>query len=271
MKATVKIAYTTILHEPRKKLGLTLNEYSVAASIYHLSNNPKAPVKGWCSASKEQLANFIGISRRTVCTILNTLLGKGLIERQEETSFLRSSSKWYDEVECFTGCEETAHKGVKKLHTACEDSSHNNNTISNKENKSRADAPPALISKHANTGKEIVHQDFVDAYWQWYEGKVGEPPRLLEADYKAIKNIRKYLTEAKKGDEAKALSSWLYILSSWGKLEDFLQRQVKPTQIDSNMANIRLQLREQHKKVTAASNGLNIQKMIEEQQNKVYK
>lgn len=249
MKAEIKLGYTTILHGPRKALGLSQNEYSVAALVYHLSNNPRSQVKGWCYASKEQLAAFLDISRRTIHRIVQTLVEKGLVEKQEETCFLRTTSKWYDEVESVTVCDKTA-QGVGKSGThACDKTAHNTNTNTTKDKKDSAAAPPDLFSKAANLNREIVHQDYVDAYWQWYEAMVGEAPHLLEADHKALKSIRQYLMKVK-GESTKALSSWLYILSNWGKLEDFLQKQARPTQINSNMANIRLQLREQLNKVT---------------------
>jgi hypothetical protein len=36
------LSYTLVLHSAREKLEITLNEYAVADSIYHLSNNPKS-------------------------------------------------------------------------------------------------------------------------------------------------------------------------------------------------------------------------------------
>jgi hypothetical protein len=49
------LSYTLVLHSAREKLGITLNEYAVADSIYHLSNNPNSDFKGWCYAAKETL------------------------------------------------------------------------------------------------------------------------------------------------------------------------------------------------------------------------
>ncbi|PRY10308.1 hypothetical protein CLV24_11436 [Pontibacter ummariensis] len=109
---------------------------------------------------------------------------------------------------------------------------------------------PPSAAQPPKAEEDPVHKDFVDAYWQWYVQKVGEPPHLLESDYKALKKIRRYLTEAKKGDAAKALASWQHILNNWGKLEDFLQKQMRPAQIDSNMTNILAQLRTIHQTVT---------------------
>jgi hypothetical protein len=135
--------------------------------------------------------------------------------------------------------------------TTSNNEDNSNNELSKKElMPAEADTPQVdtpVLKKESK--EEVSHQDYVDAYWKWYEAKAGNPPRLLEQDYKALKNIRKYLTDVKKGDTTAALQGWLYILNNWAILENFLQKQVKPTQIDSNMANILLQIRQNHREV----------------------
>lgn len=119
-----------------------------------------------------------------------------------------------------------------------------------KKEKPPSCAPPPTDPEGAS------HQEFVDAFYKFYEERTGMPPRLFEADYAALKKIRKYLVgSSKSGDSQAALQSWLYILKHWAKLEDFLQRQLKPTQIDSNMVNILAQLRTSHQSVS--KNGRN--------------
>ena len=76
----VRPVYTTIIHRTRIKFGLTVNEYCVADSIYKLSHS-----KGWCYASKEYLGKTLGLSKQSIHTILNTLLKKGFVEKEEET------------------------------------------------------------------------------------------------------------------------------------------------------------------------------------------
>lgn len=97
---------TTILHEERKKLGLTLNEYCIADSIYHLSNNPKAPVKGWCNQSRENMAKQFGFTKRTVQNIVRKLEQKGLVEMNVE-GHLRTTSAWFNAV-IFKGGEKSS-------------------------------------------------------------------------------------------------------------------------------------------------------------------
>jgi len=92
-------SYTLILHGPRKKMGLTMAEYAIAEAVYHLQHNPV--VSGWCFASRTKLADIIGQSRRAVFNMIDKLVEKGLLDRQEETGYLRTTATWYKEVVVF--------------------------------------------------------------------------------------------------------------------------------------------------------------------------
>ena len=53
-----RINYTTINHEARARLGLTINEYCVYDLIHNLASNPKNIQMGWCYAKKETIADY---------------------------------------------------------------------------------------------------------------------------------------------------------------------------------------------------------------------
>lgn len=92
------ISFTTILHNKRKELGLSLIEYCIADTIFNLSNNPKSPVQGWCYASKETLSEILDTTRQTIFTNINKLIEKGLVEKHTETKYLRTTEKWFNSV-----------------------------------------------------------------------------------------------------------------------------------------------------------------------------
>ena len=92
------ITYTTIIHQAREKLGLSLNEYAVADIIYHLQNNPSSQHKGWCYISKKSLGECIGVSEQATHGILNKLYKKGLLENEGKSihnTLIRVTEKWY--------------------------------------------------------------------------------------------------------------------------------------------------------------------------------
>ena len=160
--------YTLILHQIRKKLKLSLLEYCIADSIYHLSNNPISKIPGWCFASKETISDFLGTTQRTVFSNINKLLGKNLIERDEKTSYLRTTQKWYEEVVLVKMSGEYGDKAsdtMKKLHSRvgrnftqkAEETSHNNNkynknynntVIKNFKDDERREVDPAGLKKY---------------------------------------------------------------------------------------------------------------------------
>lgn len=128
------LTYTLILHQAREKLGLTLNEYAVADSIYHLSNNPRSQVKDWCSASKEYLGQIVGIQRWSIHQIIKKLIQDKLVEKDPTTSFLRTTVKWYDHVVLLRlkllKTDKVCGKHTpsdKKTHTDSHETTHNSN------------------------------------------------------------------------------------------------------------------------------------------------
>lgn len=89
------LIYTTIMHGARKRLKLTCNEYCVADTIYHLSNNPSNRYGNWCYASKETIGDILDLSKQTVHKIIKKLLAEGFIEKHPTTRHLRATEKWY--------------------------------------------------------------------------------------------------------------------------------------------------------------------------------
>jgi len=90
--------YTIIKHKVRIKLGITTLEYCVADTIYHLSNNPKNKMKGWCYASKDTIAENLGVTRQSIFTIVKKLIELDIVIKDPKTRYLKTSQKWYDNV-----------------------------------------------------------------------------------------------------------------------------------------------------------------------------
>lgn len=150
------MSYTIIRHKERVKLDLSINEYCVADLIYQLSSNPENS-RGWCYASKEWMGKQLGFSRRSIINLINKLIDKGIVIKNEETNDLKTTNLWNVTVpprgaefaqgvkKVYTGCEESSQVG-------CETSSHNNNTINSNKDKIYN---KAYVIKHKD---EIVAQ-----------------------------------------------------------------------------------------------------------------
>lgn len=120
--------FSLIYHKARKKLNLSVNEYIITDLVYHLSNHPQSLYPGWCYASKDYFAEVLGLTRRGIIKIINKLVFRGILERNDQNQYLRTTETWYQEVIINEKtCEQSSH--VNKVHS--EQSSHNNNKHSN--------------------------------------------------------------------------------------------------------------------------------------------
>ena len=81
-------------------IRITINEYCLADTIQKLSGN-RSGVPGWCYAKKEHLAKNLGFSRQSIHSMIKNLIKHGIIERSEETGYLRTTEVWYEKVETF--------------------------------------------------------------------------------------------------------------------------------------------------------------------------
>ena len=90
--------YTVVLHDVRDKFGLSVNTYIVIDSVHKLSTtNRNFP---YCTMSKEELADFLGLGRATVFRAIKEAEEAGLIEREAKKG-LRSTEAWINAVELY--------------------------------------------------------------------------------------------------------------------------------------------------------------------------
>lgn len=190
-----KITYTTILHQARERLEITTNEYCIADIIYHLSNNPKSKVSGWCYASKKTIGEFIGVSERSVLTIIKKLIEKNIISKDEETKYLKTTEKWYNTVilnklkilgeessptpkKVRSQGEESSVHTPKKVRSHTEESSYNNNNNNNKDNNNNNNLQPggcspkkvpSSLAEGSIKRPKLDHREIVD-YIKLFEG-----------------------------------------------------------------------------------------------------
>ena len=90
--------YSLVLHDVRDKLDISLNTYVVIDSIHKLSSSDaRFP---YCVMSKNDIADFLKISRRTVFRSIDEAEERELIERSEHG--LRATEKWVKAVEIYS-------------------------------------------------------------------------------------------------------------------------------------------------------------------------
>lgn len=92
--STNKNVYTIIYHAPRMKFKLSINEYCLADSIFHLSNNPSSKCVGWCYASMHTLAKSLGFSRSSAYKYLRKLIAMDLVVKHPDTKNVKVTEMW---------------------------------------------------------------------------------------------------------------------------------------------------------------------------------
>lgn len=97
------IKFTTILHDKREELDISMLEYVVLDTIEKLSR-PKF------RAHRKTLAEFIGMSRSGLIKAINRLVEKGLLIRVNDKE-LAVTQKWIDEtVKCQQSVQQVSTK-----------------------------------------------------------------------------------------------------------------------------------------------------------------
>lgn len=113
-------------HIVRKALCLSLNEMAVLCDIKQMSQEQKYGYT--CIKSKDKIAEWLDLSRTTVFTIIDTLITKGLVEKNEiglkPTSFVYQLDMCQEEVGLWlkSGGVELVTKRIQDLLTPCTDS-----------------------------------------------------------------------------------------------------------------------------------------------------
>ena len=90
--------YSMVIHDVRERLDISLTTYVVVDSIHKLSSSD--PRYAYCVMSKEDIAKFLKVSRRTVFRSIDEAEKLGLIERTELG--LRATEKWIKAVEIYS-------------------------------------------------------------------------------------------------------------------------------------------------------------------------
>ena len=113
-------------HIVRKALCLSLNEMAVLCDIKQMSQEQKFGYT--CIKSKDKIADWLDLSRTTVFTIIDTLLKKGLIEKNEiglkPTSFVYQLDMCQEDIGLWlkNGGVELVTKKIQDILSPCTDS-----------------------------------------------------------------------------------------------------------------------------------------------------
>ena len=156
-----KLKTTVILHEKRERLSLSLNEYVLLDTIHRFSEFRHSKTPGWCNAKKETLGEMIGLSKRSIISLINKLFERELILKDDGGKLLKTTKKWVvesdennddddDEKE-----DENEETGEESSPDASEESSPENGTSEVKKvHPSGEESSPEQVKKVHPSGEE---------------------------------------------------------------------------------------------------------------------
>jgi len=88
---------TTLINEiARKSLEISRDEYALCAYLLFRQGYPSQKVAGWCCDTKDELADFVGITRQGLYKMCNKLEALKLIEQSAVGGFLRATVLFID-------------------------------------------------------------------------------------------------------------------------------------------------------------------------------
>jgi len=233
--------YTTIIHEARIALRLSMNDYCIADCIYHYSNNPKSPAPGWCFASKQHIADQIGITKSWAIKSISLLEKMGLIVKSPDGRMLKTTEKWYSIViikDYTIGVESTPvlvntvhHSGVEstppsynKIYTKSLNTPESNDSVP-KESLLFDSIPEKEVFKEKKIKKGGATDEFYPAFAQkWieaypelgFDGISGKKIKSL------ISKTNAYLTNSgKEVTVQNSVNAFLYVLAYVKRVSHF--------------------------------------------------
>ncbi len=233
--------YTTIIHDARISLGLSMNDYCIADCIYHYSNNPKSPTPGWCFASKQHIADQIGITKSWAIKSISLLEKKGLVEKSLDGRLIKTTEKWYSIViikDYTNGVENTpvpvygVHQGgvestppsYNKIYTKNLDTPESNDSVS-KQPLLFDSIPETEVLKESKKNKKGEPDEFYPAFVQeWvlaypelgFDGISGKKIKSL------ITKTNAYLTNSgKEVTVHNSVNAFLYVLAYIKRVSHF--------------------------------------------------
>lgn len=112
----MKKRITQINEAARKELDVTRDEYALCSYIHYRCADPRQAKPGWCGDTKDEIADFVGITRVGLYKMVGRMEAKALIESDPLTGFYRANPTFID--------VENEARSVNKVYNDCKQSLH---------------------------------------------------------------------------------------------------------------------------------------------------
>jgi len=166
--------------------------------------------------------------------ILKSLINQGVLLTGNYNKAKYDRTKWYAFVEeqTFVNIEQSISKKEQMQITK----------VTNAKDKNNLTIPNVNSNTKPNTKPNILYSNMIGIYDKFCLDSFDAPCKINGQEGKAMKQIIKYLKSVckAKGDDSDIAiqNAFKYILSNWNSIEPFYQKQIKLSQINSNITNI---------------------------------
>ena len=121
--AYLKKSSTNIVEEARRELDISRDDYALCSYLHYRQGYPNDKMPGWCIDTKDEIADFVGISRPGLYKMIDRLERIGLAESMPTTGFLRTTKLFIDtETGCKQSLQSEKSDSVNKVYNECKQS-----------------------------------------------------------------------------------------------------------------------------------------------------
>lgn len=137
-----------------------------------------------------------------------------------------------------------------------------NDTLTNK----------VVTNKVNNKQSSNTYKQCIEVYFAFFKAQNNFPPRMNAAEGKAMKSIIEYL-ETCSSEQSSTLHAWQYVLDNWHKLNDYTRARQRLVDINSNIVNILVELKNKATQQPRSSGKINtaynntLEKLLHEKRN----
>ena len=172
---SLKKNYTNINEPAKRFLKISRDEYGLCAYVQYRSADPRQKIRGWCCDSKQEIAEWVGISRAGLYKMIDRLSGQSLLETDAKGN-ISVTGYWID-VE--NNCKQSLQNEKENVNKVYKEGGKSVNLVThNKE----------LDKKKENTveNDSYIFSDF----WNDYDYKVGSKKKA-QAAFEKLKPLER--------------------------------------------------------------------------------
>lgn len=141
---------TNILEKARRIMGITRDQYAFCSYIQYRCADPRQRIAGWCCDLKEEIGDFVGISRVGVHKMARAMEASGLIMISKNSHY-RVTETWIDiESDCKQSLQKDGEENVNKVYIGRKQSLQ----IEREKRKQSLHAPYSIDNKELEEGEE---------------------------------------------------------------------------------------------------------------------